>query len=161
MKTIYLDMDGVVADFDSYVKKVLNTTEKNHTWPNEEWIKIGSNPRLYRDLDKTPEADELVTFCRNMCKENNWNLFFLTAVPKNNDMPWAYYDKIQWVLKYYPDIPVFFGPYSFSKWTHCKNQDILIDDRPSNCDQWTAVGGISILHQGDITETLRHLQNLS
>lgn len=160
MRTLYLDMDGVVADFDAYAKKVLNTTEKNHTWPEDKWLKISSNPRLYRDLDKTPEADQLVSVCRDLCRKNNWNLFFLTAIPKNNDMHWAYYDKILWGLKYYPDIPIFFGPYSFSKWMHCKNQDILIDDRPSNCEQWNAAGGIAILHRGNIEETLSSLQSI-
>jgi 5'(3')-deoxyribonucleotidase len=160
MKTIYLDMDGVVADFNSYAKKVLNTLETHHNWPKEHWLKIGSNPRLYRDLDKTPEADELVTFCQNTCRENNWNLFFLTAVPKDDDMPWAYYDKIQWVLKYYPDIPVFFGPHSNDKWKHCQIGDILIDDRPSNCEEWKKAGGEAILHVGDLIETINKLSAL-
>lgn len=160
MTTIYLDMDGVVADFDSYAKKVLNTDQTKHNWPPEQWKKIASNTRLYRDLDKMKDADRLVKFCRLVCKEKNWDLLFLTAVPKNDDVPYAYYDKIVWVNQYYPDIPVLFGPHSNDKWRHCQPGDILIDDRPSNCEEWKRAGGHAIQHQGDVAESLRTLSKL-
>lgn len=160
MTTIYLDMDGVVADFNQYVKQILNTDKISHNWPPEEWRKISNNPRLYRDLDKTPEADKLVKFCQLVCQEKNWDLLFLTAVPKNNDIPWAYYDKIIWAQKHFPKIPVLFGPHSHDKWWHCQPGDILIDDRPSNCEEWKKAGGYSILHEGDIANTLRELSKL-
>lgn len=160
MKTIYLDMDGVVADFDRYANELLGTDRKTHKWPPEQWRKISENPRLYRDLDKTPEADELVKFCKELCSKNNWNLLFLTAVPKDDDMPWAFYDKVLWVQERYPDIPVFFGPHSHSKWKHCTKGDVLVDDRPSNCEQWSSVGGIAILHTGDLAKTIQQLSTL-
>jgi 5'(3')-deoxyribonucleotidase len=157
MTTIYLDMDGVVADFNTYAKNILNTEQMYHSWPAEAWQKIASNPRLYRDLDKTLEADELVQFCKNICNKKNWELKFLTAVPKNDDMPWAYYDKVNWINERYPGIPVFFGPYSHSKWNHCQPDDILIDDRVSNYEEWSNAGGRAILHKGDLAETLQQL----
>ena len=160
MTTIYLDMDGVVADFNDYAKTVLKTDRILHTWPDADWKKISSNDRLYRDLEKTIEADRLVKFCRLACEEKNWNLMFLTAVPKDDDMPWAYYDKIMWVNERYPKIPVMFGPHSYDKWRHCQQGDILIDDRPSNCKEWKKAGGYSILHKGDLSDTLRQLSVL-
>lgn len=159
MTTIYLDMDGVVADFNAYAGAILNTSKISHTWPDEDWNKIKENPRLYRDLDKTQEADNLVETCRKICKEQNWNLLFLTAIPKKNDLPYAYYDKVIWATKHYPDIPVHFGPLSTDKWKHCIKGDILIDDRPSNCVQWREAGGHSILHEGDLHSTLKSLQS--
>lgn len=160
MTTIYLDMDGVVADFNSYAKKLLNTDVIMHSWPTEQWNKIASNPRLYRDLEKTLEADRLVEFCKQVCNKKMWNLLFLTAVPKDNDMPWAFYDKVLWVHDRYPDIPVMFGPHSSDKWRHCENGDILIDDRVSNCEEWKNEGGYSILHEGDLDNTLSQLSKL-
>lgn len=155
MTTIYLDMDGVVADFNSYAKQALGTDKTSHSWPPEQWKKISANPRLYRDLEKTPEADRLVRYCKTIAEEKNWDLKFLTAVPKDNDMPWAFYDKVLWVSNYYPGIPVMFGPHSSQKWRHCQEGDILIDDRPSNCEEWKRAGGYSILHTGNLAETLR------
>lgn len=153
-------MDGVVADFNSYAKTVLATDETSHSWPPEIWKKLSSNHRLYRDLEKTPEADRLVNFCKKVCNEKNWGLNFLTAVPKDDDMQWAYYDKINWVNKYYPNIPVFFGPHSNDKWKYCNIDDILIDDRPSNCTEWKKAGGVAILHTGDLFETVKQLSFL-
>lgn len=151
-------MDGVVADFNEFVKNFLGVDKTTHSWPKPLWKKIASNDRLYRDLNKTPEADQLVKVCRKICNDKNWKLLFLTAVPKDDDMPWAFYDKINWVQRYYPDIPVHFGPYSHSKWKHCQKGDILIDDRPSNCKEWAQAGGISILHTGNLLATLTELQ---
>ena len=58
-------------------------------------------------------------------------------------MPWAFYDKVIWAVKYFPDIPVMFGPHSTDKYKHCQKGDILVDDRLDNCQAWTQAGGIS------------------
>jgi hypothetical protein len=59
-------------------------------------------------------------------------------------MPYAAQDKVWWADKHFPGIPVFLGPFSHDKWRHCKNpDDILIDDRHSNCHEWIAAGGIA------------------
>lgn len=157
MTTLYLDMDGVVADFNAYADKVLRKKTTSDRWPDPEWTKLKDNPRLYRDLEKTPEADELVDFCRHYCLERSYNLLFLTAVPKNNDVHWAFYDKVIWVQIHYPDIPVMFGPYSHDKHVHCVPGDILIDDRTSNITEWNAAEGIGILHKGNLQKTIDQL----
>jgi 5'(3')-deoxyribonucleotidase len=138
-------MDGVVADFNAYARKVLKHKEfDGHTWPEQEWRRLRDNPRLYRDLEKTSQADELVDVCKKFCLEKSYNLLFLTAVPKKNDVPWAFYDKFCWAQQYYPDIPVMFGPYSVDKQLHCVHGDILIDDRPANIQEWNSKGGVAI-----------------
>lgn len=161
MKTIYLDMDDVIADFKAYAVSVLRRrNDHEEKWPQEDWIKLRDNPRLYRDLEKTSEADQLVDFCRQLCSEKDWNLMFLTAVPKGNDVHWAFYDKVHWAATHYPDIPVMFGPFSKDKHVHCKVGDVLIDDRTSNCDEWRAAGGIAIQHRGDVEKTIAGLKAL-
>ena len=140
---IMLDMDGVVADFNKFAKSVLtNPYPDNITkYPDEEWNKLKQIDRLYRDLEVKPGAYELVDWCTNYCKNTNNKLFFLTAAPIDDDMPWAFYDKVLWAQKYFPDIPVFFGPKSKDKYKHYKDGDILIDDRSCNITDWHAVGG--------------------
>lgn len=161
MRTIYLDMDDVIADFKSYAIKVLRKKDTNEEkWPHEDWIRLKDNPRLYRDLDKTSEADQIVDACRALCKKNDWNLLFLTAVPKGNDVHWAFYDKVNWAASHYPDIPVMFGPFSKDKHAHCHPGDVLIDDRTSNCEEWRSAGGIAIQHRGDLVKTLEQLAAL-
>ena len=157
MTTLYLDMDGVVADFDEYAARTLGLPPSSGVYPDEAWYNLASNARLYRDLVKTPYADELVSTCRAICSAQEWNLMFLTAVPKGNDVPWAFYDKVVWVQTHFPDIPVMFGPFSKDKQVHCNPGDILIDDRKSNIDEWRAAGGRPILHEGNIKSTLAAL----
>jgi len=160
MKTIYLDMDGVVADFNAYADRVLRKKTTSDRWPDAEWTRLKDNVRLYRDLEKTPEADQLVEYCRTMAETKGYHLVFLTAVPRNNDVHWAFYDKVLWAQFRYPDVPVFFGPYSHDKHIHCLPGDILIDDRTSNITEWRAAGGVGILHRGNLQETLSQLVGL-
>lgn len=146
MKTIYLDMDGVVADFDAAAHNLIGALPANgsHRWSNEDWQKIRSSERWFRDLPKTPYADELVGLSRQFRDQIGWNLLFLTAIPRGNDFPWTFYDKMLWTQTHYPDIPVHFGPYSTDKQKHCKPGDILVDDRLDNTTEWKAAGGHSI-----------------
>lgn len=157
--TLYLDMDGVVADFDEYAARKLGLPPSEGIYPDDKWEKLAQNERLYRDLEKTPYADELVDFCREFAW-NKYNFYFLTAVPKGNDVPWAFYDKVLWAQKHFPNIPVMFGPFSKDKHTHCVMGDILIDDRASNIEEWRAAGGIAIHHKSfkDTIEKLKELE---
>lgn len=162
MNTLYLDMDGVVADFDEYAHRMLGVPPSGGIYPDEIWQQLAANPRIYRDLKKTPGADDLVAMCKELCKDAGYNLKFLTAVPKGNDVPWAFYDKMTWALFFFPDIPVMFGPYSKDKHHHCKPGDILIDDRTSNIEEWCAAGGLGIQYSKDIElEQIKTTINLS
>ena len=40
MKTIFLDMDGVVADFNAYAKELVGYTAPGKRYPEEDWDKI-------------------------------------------------------------------------------------------------------------------------
>ena len=159
MKTLYLDLDGVIADFNEYAQRTLGLPPSQGIYPNDKWQKLAENPRIYRDLLKTPYAEELVRRCVKFCLERNYEYAFLTAVPKGNDVKWAFYDKVEWAQKYFPGVPVFFGPFSKDKHQHCKPGDILIDDRVSNIEEWQAAGGIAI-HHTDIDTTFAELAKL-
>ena len=147
--TIYIDMDGVVADFDAEARRLLkrmNTDDasSNERWPEAEWNKLRDHKHLYRDLPKTAYADRIITLARQFRDTLGWNLYMLTAIPRNNDMPHTFHDKIRWMADYYPDITVFFGPYSHDKQHHCQPGDILVDDRTSNIEEWRARGGTAV-----------------
>lgn len=160
MKTLYLDMDGVVADFNAYARSVLKKIEIGQQWPHEDWVKLRDNERLYLNLPKTSYADTLVETATEIASNQQWRLLFLTAVPKNNDVHWAFIDKVTWARIRYPWVPVHFGPFSHNKHVHAAVGDILIDDRTSNIVDWNAVGGIGILHT-DIESTIEQLKEHS
>jgi len=149
---LYLDMDGVLADFNLAAELVLNATPQENyeaaqrgRWPEAQWEKLREQPRFYRTLPKTDMADQLVDLARQYRDQLGWHIAMLTAIPKNNDVPEAFQDKVEWVQEYYPDVPIYFGPYSQDKAQHCHTaRDILVDDRKDNCDQWRQAGGQAI-----------------
>ena len=146
MNKLYLDMDGVVADWRTNARRVLgsDSTDPKQRYKPTDWDRLRSNGRIFRDLPLMPGAEELVSVARWFRDDLGWELLFLTAIPHNNDVPWVFHDKIEWAGRYFPDIPVHFGPYSEDKWRHCSAGDILVDDRSDNCQQWSAAGGEAI-----------------
>lgn len=145
---IYIDMDDVVADFMGYARSYLKLHwNQGEMVPEREWRKLTDNQRLYQDLPVKEGAQELVNWCKSYAEKHNCGLYFLTAVPHNNDVPWAFYDKVIWAQLHFPGIPVFFGPYSHDKWQRCTPGDILIDDRRSNNEEWNRQGGRAHLYK--------------
>jgi 5'(3')-deoxyribonucleotidase len=161
MATIFLDMDGVVADFDGYAEPIVGfRTPGGVRYDQEGWALISANPRLYSELGEMPDAHRLVSEVQTLAKDNSMDVKFLSAIPRQNDVPWAFWDKIKWIEARWPKIPVWFGPHSNEKCQHCRPGDILIDDRPSNIEEWRAAGGLAILHEGDVVATLFDLRSL-
>jgi hypothetical protein len=145
---IYLDCDDVVADFKGYAQKVLKKKlDVDERLPQCDWDILKNHTRIYRDLPVKTGAEELVHWCQEWCLQKNAGLFFLTALPKNNDIPYAVYDKVNWARKHFRGIPLFIGPYSYDKWKHCERGDILIDDRNSNCREWEDAGGLAHIYR--------------
>jgi hypothetical protein len=147
---IYLDMDDVVADWHTAAQEFLRMRwhKENERIPQEDWDKIKMNSHFYRELPLKENAHDLVQFCRDAVSNGLADeLRFLSALPRNNDMTWAVWDKVLWAQEHFPGIPVFLGPYSYDKYKHCKPGDILIDDRTSNCEEWIAAGGHSHIYR--------------
>lgn len=143
-------MDGVVADFERAAREIVNVAPEdlhkdiNSYWPRDQWLQLVAVPHLYRNLHKMPKADEMMALARRFRDELGWNLRMLTAIPRKNDIPFVFEDKIDWMRAYYPDVPVFFGPYSEDKQNFCRFGDILVDDRPSNIHEWEVKGGVAV-----------------
>ena len=158
MITVFVDMDGVVADFDGYANRTLGIeTTPGYRFSQEDWYKLRKhNQRIYRDLPLTSTALNLIYTLKELRDVYGFTIIFLTAVPHENDLGWAFTDKVEWARKYFPGIPVWFGPYSADKYRHCGDGDVLIDDRVSNIKEWP---GHAILHNyNDVDATINDLK---
>ena len=151
MPTIYLDMDGVVADFNTAARRYLKRDQtaadqaaQAGRWPEEEWRRLRDVPNFYRHLPKMPQADMMFLIAGQFRDVLGWNLRMLTAIPKGNDVPDCIQDKVEWMQEFFPGVRVDFGPYSQDKQQHCQPGDILVDDRRDNCDQWVRAGGLAV-----------------
>ena len=154
-RTIYIDMDGVVADFNSYVSELLGRKIGwgVHDLSSEEWDILAKVPNLYRKLPLIEQSVNMVKVCKSF--ETELNVEFLTAIPRQSTMPSAKQDKTDWINEYFPNTVVNFGPFSRDKKNWARPGDILIDDKLSNVEEWGAAGGIPILHFGDYGNTTK------
>lgn len=165
MPRFFIDMDGVVADFDTEARKIMNLTEEELAqaqatgrYPDEKWALIQAFPNFYRHLPKMPRADAMINIGRRFRDHLGYELRMLTAIPKDNDFPEAFSDKILWMQERYADITVWFGPYSTDKQYHCTGEgDILVDDRLSNIEAWRAAGGRAVHVTEDYEQALQEL----
>ena len=151
-------MDGVVADFDTFVSTLLGrpigwSTSSDLT--DEEWKKLASVDHLYYRLPLMPDATKLIAYVKSL--NTRFHIGFLTAIPRRTTVPSAHADKLAWVKKYFPGMRMDIGPYSRDKQKWCTPGDILIDDRPSNIKEWEAAGGIAVYHTGDVDATIKYL----
>lgn len=162
MKTIFVDMDGVVADFDTFVSELLGRKvgwhQSKFDLTNEEWEKLTTVYRLYYQLPLMPDATKLIAYVKSL--STRFHVQFLTAVPRRTTMPDARADKQAWVDRYFPGMKMDIGPFSYDKQKWCSPGDILIDDRPSNIEEWTRAGGIAIYHTGDVDKTIKTLNEV-
>ena len=88
---IYLDMDDVVADWMGYARAYLKTSwAEGEMVPDHQWRTLKDDQRMYSKLPLKEGAVDLVNWVTEYTdKHPDVGLFFLTAVPHNNDMPWS------------------------------------------------------------------------
>lgn len=119
---IYIDMDGVLVDFESALTKV--SPEMLEKFAGE----YDNIPGIFALMDPVPGAIEAV----DRLKEK-YDLYILSSSPWEN--PTALGDKLAWVKKYFGgdgQENIFFRKVIFSSVKHLNRGDILIDDRTAN-----------------------------
>jgi hypothetical protein len=156
---IYCDLDGVLADFDRYIKE--NLSVKAQRDDAQMWAELVLKRKPYRMLKPTSYAARLW----DAIASTNLPAKILTAIPRRTTLPTAEEDKRYWVgTKEANNVfggqppEVVIGPFSKDKYKHCQPGDILIDDRMDNCEQWSEAGGIAIFHDGDVNATIKALR---
>lgn len=144
---IYLDMDGVLADFEGWAARQFGDWRKEIESPN--WGRFSEFPNLFELLPVMDGAVELYQTCVEVIGDKN-QVQILTALPNRAEISMldAAKHKTEWARKNIsPDIRVHFGPYAQHKMLHVRHKhDILIDDIGRNVDQWESAGGIGIWH---------------
>jgi hypothetical protein len=159
---IYVDMDGVIADFEKRFKEVTGKlpsdyrTEKGFGTNFQKIVDAGH----FATLEKMPGFDILVPFLESL--EIQKCILSSTARPEINVQ--VSVQKMQWLVKV-ADIhwPKIFVPGKHLKQQYATPNSILIDDTPIVIEEWNAAGGVGILHtDANITvETLKKYLDLN
>lgn len=139
---LYLDLDGVMADFDSTFPQVFGLDHRTLA-DDEMWARINTHPNFFRSLPPMEGALEFFAEIRHL------RPIVLTACPKSNYAHVAE-QKREWVREHlgaeFHVLPVWGGA-SKPLFMHAPG-DILIDDYRRNTEAWAAAGGRAILHRG-------------
>ena len=160
---IYFDMDGVLADFDGFVKNQLGmeySAENKHWLPSDDemWEKARKTSHFYYQLNLMDGAKEMFDM---VFEKYGSQCEILTGIPKpKRGLLTASEDKIAWVKKFLSSDIVVNVVYKEQKPQFCTGKDcILIDDTKRNITEWEQSGGTGILHTSP-ENTIQVLKNM-
>lgn len=149
---LYLDCDGVLADFDRAATDLLGMPprqfEKRHG-PREFWQRIARHPDFYGTLPLMPDAMLLFDAVRHL------QPVILTGLPLGN---WAAPQKLRWAAEHFPGTRII-TCLARNKREHARDGDILVDDTLKYRDLWEGAGGIFVHHR-DARSTIAVLNDL-
>lgn len=146
---VYLDMDGVIADFDrAYVHRFGITPAEADK--GKEFYKHFDEFIAERDFAKLPlmqDAQILLSFLDS----TGIPVEILSSTSSEKRHEPIAEQKKEWLLKHGIIYPVNLVPGKRFKRTYAKPDYLLIDDTGQNIDQWREGGGIGILHTDALT----------
>jgi len=157
---LYLDLDGVLADFDSHAENLVTASGEDVRSERDWWRILKQDNHFFLNLDPMPYAMAIWKAARSVTHD----VQILTALPKENTFPNAMNDKSAWVARHFgKNVKVNFGPYSKDKWRHARPGDILVDDRLSNIQEWKNLAKCpAILHiHHNYKDTIDKIQSLA
>jgi hypothetical protein len=139
-KQIYLDCDGVLADFDRGAAAILGMPprafEKRHGL-GRFWQQLARAEGFFEYLEPLPDAYELYDAVKHR------DPIILTGLPRGN---WAEPQKRRWAERHFPGVPVITTAAAL-KHEHRHPGDVLVDDRDKHRHLWENEGGIFIHHK--------------
>jgi len=161
MTRIFLDLDGVLADFDRHYADLFG--HYHNAIPDDElWGKIHSQPSFFRDMPPFRDAKPfLLGVVMLATKAGVRDVSVLTACPKSAYAHVAG-QKRAWVYEHLsPHLTVIptAGGSSKPLFMHSPG-DILVDDFERNTSAWEKAGGRAILHKGDLGASLATLRGM-
>ena len=150
MPKLFLDLDGVLADFDSGFA-ALYAGERRGLPDAELWRIVGTHPDFFDALTPMTDALDLFEAVRHL------DPIILTACPRSL-YEWACIGKSRWVGRVLgAEIRVITVKGGRNKPLHMTGPgDVLIDDWAVNIAAWEKAGGVGI-HHVDATGSLRAL----
>ena len=140
MSHLFLDLDGVLADFDAGAHMVLGMSPKAFEarhGKREFWRRLARARDFYGSLPLMPDAMELFEAVKHL------EPTILTGLPLGN---WAAPQKVKWVAEHFPGTKII-TTMARDKFRHMTGMDVLVDDRADHRDKWENAGGTFIHHK--------------
>lgn len=153
MINIYLDLDGVFADFDTYWSKRLVQLGATGNLDiddrdRELFFNEVADRKLFEQLDFMPSSNALLSVLAMVEKSPLVNVEFLTASGMDNSshVARAAQQKKNWLIKN----SLFYKPNIVGRKVHKQlyvksSDDIIVDDSRTTVDAWRKNGGTAVL----------------
>ncbi len=149
---VFVDMDGVVADFNGRVLELAGMPGAKGEPGEYEifkalgithdrlWEIINGDPGFWPGLEPYPWAKDLVRSVAELVGQEN--TYFFTSPSRN---PQSTAGKVEWIYQHFPAYKrqFFIGPH---KWQCASTRTVLIDDRDSTVKRFQEYGGWALLY---------------
>ena len=152
MPRLFLDADGVLADFDEGAKMLLGMTPRRFEARHgrrEFWRRIASAKNFYGSLPEMPDARLLFDAVEHLQPT------ILTGLPLGR---WAAPQKIEWAAEHFPGVPII-TCMARDKHKHMKPGDVLVDDRENHRAAYESAG-IVFVHHRSAADSLKQLAKI-
>ena len=149
MPRLFLDCDGVLADFDAAAAKLLGMSAgkfQSRYGNREFWKRIQRAPDFYGTLPEMPDARELFDAVEHLKPT------ILTGLPLGN---WAAPQKVRWAAEHFPGVPIV-TCMARDKHRHMHEGDVLVDDRETHRAAYENAGMVFV-HHTSARDSLRQL----
>jgi 5'(3')-deoxyribonucleotidase len=146
--TVYVDMDGVLADLFNHVGDIHDVDHYNQM-TDQQWEDFFKNTdayHLFSGLPLFPTANKLLRIVRGMAGG-----YTILSSPLNFDRKGSIKGKQEWLSKHInvPADNIIFEHDKYKYAVRNGKPNILIDDWGVNIKKWRAAGGIGIKYQAD------------
>lgn len=144
MARVFVDLDGVLADFDAGALEVFGMSFKDYQEIHGAavaWKKLAKEPDFYTRLPMIDGAYDML--------EEIWQHASLTQILTGLPLgKWAEPQKREWCDLHLGSRFSVICCMSRDKWQYCTTGDMLVDDREEARVDWEGAGGVFIHHVG-------------
>lgn len=147
---IYVDMDGVLCDFEKQFSKLagIPKSEVEDYKDEDMWdLIIKEGEKYWSDMDWQPGGKELWEFL----KDKN-----PTILSSPIDHESCITGKKKWIKEHLGNVPVILDS---DKYKYAEPGSILIDDMEKNIDPWNDKKGVGVLHKSS-KDTIKFLKEM-
>ena len=149
---LFLDADGVLADFDQGVRQLLGMRPKEFIAKHGRgtfWKRLANAKNFYGTLPEMPDAQQLFDAVKHLRPT------ILTGLPLGR---WAAPQKVEWAAEHFPGVPII-TCMARDKHKHMHPGDVLVDDREKHRAEYEAAGAVFVHHK-NAEDSVRQLAKI-